>query len=77
MTSVLDLLIQHTDTPGLRRVIVDSVHGALWLQTHFPEAEWNTLLAGQACFVMDCLSDLLDDARSAGLQVQLPVVVES
>ena len=73
----MDLHVQHVDAPGLGRLSVASVHGALWLQTHFPEEEWNTLLAGQACFGMDCLSDLLDDARSAGLQVQMPVVVES
>ena len=73
----MDLLVQHIDSPGLGRLNVASVHGALWLQTHFPEEEWNTLLAGQACLGMDCLNDLLHDARSAGLQVQVPVVVES
>ena len=71
-----DLLIQHTDSPGVRRMIVASVHGALWLQTHFPE-EWGALLSGQACFGMDCISDLLNDARSAGLNVTAPVVFES
>tara|TARA_B000000565_G_scaffold48774_2_gene32447 strand:+ start:156 stop:377 length:222 start_codon:yes stop_codon:yes gene_type:complete len=73
----LDLLIQHTDSPGVRRMIVASVHGALWLQTHFPEEEWGALLSGQACFGMDCISDLLNDARSAGLNVTAPVVFES
>ena len=73
----MDLLVQHADRPGLARLIVASVHGALWLQTHFPEEEWTTLLNGEACFGMDCLSTLLEDARSAGLLVNEPVVVES
>jgi len=61
----------------LARLIVASVHGALWLHTHFPEEEWATLLSGEACFGVDCLSTLLNDARSAGLLVNAPVVVES
>ncbi len=75
--TVLDLLVQHVDRPGLARLIVASVHGALWLQTHFPEEEWTTLLTGEACFGIDCLNTLLEDARSAGLLVEIPVVVES
>ena len=75
--TALDLLVKHVDRPGFVRLIVASVHGALWLQTHFPEEEWTTLLSGEACFGMDCLSTLLEDARSAGLLVNAPVVVES
>ena len=52
-----------------------SVLGALWVQTHFEQGEWDTLLCGQACFGVDCLSDLLSDALQAGLAVQQTVVV--
>ena len=76
-TTALDLLVQHVDAPGLGRLTVASIHGALWLQTHFPKKDWNTLLSGQACFAMDCLSDLLNDARTAGLKVTEPIIVES
>ena len=54
-----------------------SIHGALWLQTHFPTEEWETLLGDQACFGSDCITDLLTDAEAAGLQVLQPAVVES
>ena len=47
------------------------------LKALFPEEEWGALLSGQACFGMDCISDLLNDARSAGLNVTAPVVFES
>jgi len=56
---------------------VNSIHGVLWLQTHFPSEEWKTLLGDQACFGSDCINDLLLDAEIAGLQVSQPAVVES
>jgi len=71
----LDLILQSADVPGLARLQVASVLGALWVQTHFEQSEWDTLLCGQACFGVDCLSDLLSDALQAGLAVQQTVVV--
>ena len=71
----MDLILQSADAPGLARLQVESVFGALWVQTHFEQSEWDTLLSGQACFGMDCLSDLLSDARQAGLAVRCFVVV--
>jgi len=56
---------------------VNSIHGVLWLQTHFPCEEWETLLGDQSCFGSDCINDLLSDAQVAGLQVFQPAVVES
>ncbi|MDA0257921.1 MAG: hypothetical protein O2972_04435 [Cyanobacteria bacterium] len=69
------MILQSADAPGLARLQVDSVLGALWVQTHFEQSEWDTLLSGQACFGMDYLSDLLSDARQAGLAVRCLVVV--
>ena len=71
----VDLIVNNVE-PGLVQLTPNSAHAVLWLQTHFPEGEWNTLLSGQACFGIDCLSDLLNDARAAGLNVTAPVVVE-
>ena len=65
------------DRPGLLQLRVNSIHGVLWLQTHFPSEEWKTLLGDQACFGSDCINDLLLDAEIAGLQVSQPAVVES
>ena len=73
----MDLILQSADVPGLARLQVASVLGALWVQTHFDSSEWDTLLFGQACFGVDCMSDLLNDARQAGLAVHQTVVVES
>ena len=75
--SVLDLITTPCDVAGLHRLSIGSVVGALWLQTHFPCEEWETLLGDQSCFGSDCINDLLSDAQVAGLQVFQPAVVES
>ena len=54
-----------------------SIHGVLWLQTHFPSTEWDALFEARAVFATDSLECLLDDAGLAGLTVQQPSVVES
>ena len=65
----LDLVTAPADVAGLRRLYPQSIHGVLWLQTHFPASEWDALLQDQACFSADCLDHLLSDAVDAGLLV--------
>ena len=65
----LDLVTTQTDVAGLRRLYPQSIHGVLWLQSHFPASEWDALLQDQACFSADCLDHLLSDALDAGLLV--------
>ena len=62
----LDLITTRLDQ-GLVQVNPSSVHGVFWLQTHFPVQDWDALLSGQAAFGMDCIDDLISDAREAGL----------
>ena len=72
----VDLIIE-TQQDGLHRLSPGSVHGVLWLQTHFPPAEWDVLFESRAVFETECLQSLLGDAQSAGVTVQQPSVVES
>ena len=72
----LDLIASRLDQ-GLVQVNPSSVHGVFWLQTHFPAQEWDALLSGQAAFGMDCIDDLVSDAREAGLNVQWEASVPS
>ena len=65
----LDLIASRLEQ-GLAQVKPSSVHGVFWLQTHFPAKEWDALLSGQAAFGMDCIDDLVSDARQAGLNVE-------
>lgn len=73
----MDLVATPLAAKGLFRLAPRTVLGALWLQTHFAAEEWDTLLSAQASFHIDCLRDIIQDARSAGLSVQHLVVVES
>ena len=70
---IVDLLTTPADVAGLRRLHPQSIHGVLWLQTHFPASEWDALLHDHACFGGDCLDHLLSDALDAGLLVHQPV----
>ena len=73
---MLDLVATRLDQ-GLAQVNPSSVHGVFWLQTHFPAQEWDALLSGQAAFGMDCVDDLINDAREAGLNVKWEASVRS
>ena len=70
---IVDLVTTPADVAGLRRLHPQSIHGVLWLQTHFPASEWDDLLKDKACFGGDCLDHLLSDAVDAGLLVHLPI----
>ena len=74
--TTLDLIASRLDQ-GLVQVNPSSVHGVFWLQTHFPANEWDALLSGQAAFGMDCIDDLVSDAREAGLNVEWEASVPS
>ena len=71
--AVVDLVTTPGHVLGLYRLQAQTIHGVLWLQTHFPASEWDALLHDQACFSGDCLYKLLADAQKAGLLVHQPI----
>gem|GEM_PF-531680 len=72
-SAAVDLVTTPGEVLGLYRLQAQTIHGVLWLQTHFPASEWDALLHDQACFSGDCLDNLLADALKAGLLVHQPV----
>ena len=62
-------LIAQSSHKGMLAVSPASVHGMLWLQTHFPKESWEAFICGQAVFSQDCVDELLIDARNAGLSI--------
>ena len=76
-SDVMDLVATSTDVLGLFRLKATSILGTLWLQTHFADSEWDSLIRGEASFGSDCLNALVQDARSAGLSVEQKIAVES
>ena len=72
--SFLDLVALRSHK-GMLRLSPSSVHGVLWLQTHFPEQHWDDLAAGEVAFSQDCIDELFADARQAGLSVETDPVL--
>ena len=55
-----------------------SVHGMLWLQTHFEDMHWESLSTNQALIPHNQVQDLYVDAEGAGLLIKLiPVLSKS
>tara|TARA_B100000700_G_scaffold322490_1_gene424072 strand:- start:455 stop:694 length:240 start_codon:yes stop_codon:yes gene_type:complete len=46
-----------------------SVHGMLWLQTHFETSQWDLLSSGIVAISFEDSKCLLHDAKAAGIQI--------
>jgi len=46
-----------------------SIHGMLWLQTHFTAEHWDSLAANLVKLPLDDVKTLSDDANEAGLKL--------
>ena len=64
-----------SSTSSLRDIVIfgdevhpHSIHGVLWLQTHFEEDEWDDILSGNATLREDTICMMLEDLASAGLK---------
>lgn len=51
------------------RLLPTSVHGLVWLQTHFESGSWPALAAGEVRLDVDSSKELVGDACNAGLRV--------
>lgn len=68
----MDLAIASGGTNA--RLVPLTVHGVLWLQTHFESGEWEALCSGRARLNPKGLSLLCRDASQAGLSVSQATV---
>ncbi len=69
----MDLVAQSLQN-GMTLVSPHSVHGMLWLQTHFTQDDWEALSDGRAALNQESVDELLVDARSAGLSVDATTI---
>ncbi len=46
-----------------------SIHGMLWLQTHFETGEWESISKAQAKLSIQNANELMSDAQEAGLSI--------
>ena len=51
------------------RLVPESVHGILWLQTHFESEHWELLADGLITLGRDDVERLCSDAAEAGLSL--------
>jgi hypothetical protein len=57
------------------RLKPESVHGMLWLQTHFEKSHWELLAEGLATLNQSNTDELIQDALDAGLNLsQIPAL---
>ena len=60
------------------RLVPASVHGILWLQTHFESKHWKLLSDGLIALCRDDAERLCSDAEEAGLRLNpLPSLTSS
>ncbi len=59
-------LIENSSGAHLRP---ESVHGILWLQTHFENEHWDALAARQIQLPIENAKELSQDAKKAGLSL--------
>ena len=57
------------DRPEGTQLRPESVHGILWLQTHFEDIHWEAIASNQVVLYSDDVKHLTDDAKAAGLSV--------
>ncbi len=61
----MDILFEPTN--NRTQISVKSIHGMLWLQTHFEESQWEALSSQKVVLSKDNAEMLANDAQEAGL----------
>jgi len=61
--------IQLVDVLDKVFVVPQSIHGVLWLQTHFEMSHWELLAEGLATLSKTNADELIQDASDAGLNL--------
>ena len=66
----MDICLINTDNQCNKSIVPRSVHGMLWLQTHFENSQWEAI-AEDRVLISDQDSKLLrDDANTAGILIE-------
>ena len=64
-------------TKDCTQILPSSVHGMLWLQTHFEEAHWESIANQQVQIRNADAVSMSHDAQAAGLIVKFESVISS
>ncbi len=47
----------------------ESIHGMLWLQTHFEDSHWEAIASKEVRLPLEDAKNLSNDAKQAGLRI--------
>ena len=47
----------------------ESIHGILWLQTHFEDSHWEAIVSNKVILPIEDAKNLTQDAKAAGLRL--------
>ena len=66
----MDICLVNIDNNSNKSLKPTSVHGMLWLQTHFEDNQWEALSNNQVIISKENSKLLVKDAISAGLKIK-------
>ena len=66
----MDISITSIDNKSNKSLIPLSIHGMLWLQTHFENDQWEALSNSTVLISEENSQLLIEDATKAGLNIQ-------
>ncbi len=66
----MDICLTKVDNRSNKSLTPLSIHGMLWLQTHFENDEWQALSENKVLISESDSHQLMDDAKSAGIQIE-------
>ena len=66
----MDICLTNADNKYNKSITASSVHGMLWLQTHFEDEQWKALAESRVIISKSDAELLSKDAELAGLKVE-------
>ena len=66
----MDIYLTKVDNNSNKSLTPTSVHGILWLQTHFENSEWEALSENRVLISEADSHELIKDAKSAGIEIE-------
>jgi len=66
----MDIYLTKVDNKSNKSLTPSSIHGMLWLQTHFKNSEWEALSENRVLISEADSHELIKDAKSAGIEIE-------
>lgn len=66
----MDIFLSNVDNKFNKSLTPTSVHGMLWLQTHFEDCQWEALADGRVLISDEDAQVLKNDAELAGVVIE-------